>query len=92
MTTIRILSAALFVASIALTATAQAQTGAAASAPMAGAATSADCPKPMAKHDHGADKGTPHPVSMSAPCAPTTSASAPKRGSRHDHAKFNKAS
>lgn len=97
MTTIRILSAALLVASIALTATAQAQTAAPASAPVAGAAMSTDCPKPMAKHDHAAEKGNPRPMSMSAGCPPAKATSAlsaasaaEKRRLRHEHARDGK--
>lgn len=88
MTTIRILSAAIFVASIALTANAQSQPMSGASAPMAGASMPHDCARPMAKHDHSAEKGMPTPKSMSGPCAPATAASASKAKAkaRHDHA------
>lgn len=90
MTTIRILSAALFVTSIALTAPAQAQPAAADSAPMTSASMPTDCAKPMARHNHGADKGMPTTKSMSEPCAPAAAASSPKARVRHDHTRFHK--
>lgn len=86
MTTIRILSAALFVTLIALTASAQAQPMSGASTPMASASMPHDCARPMAKHDHSAEKGMPTPKSMSGPCAPAAAASASKAKPRHDHA------
>lgn len=68
-----------------------------ASAPMAGSMMSHDCAKPMAMHDHGAEKGMPRPLSMSAPCAGGAAASAPAKGDAatkkqltHDHSKFHK--
>ncbi len=54
-----------------------------------------DCGKQMARHDHGAEKGTPMP--MSAKCAMASDApadaSAPKKTESikgHDHARFHK--
>jgi hypothetical protein len=41
------------------------------------AAASSDCAKPMARHDHGAEKGTPSP-NATAPCAAAPAASAAK--------------
>jgi len=60
------------------------------STPTASAAMPQDCSKPMARHDHLADKGITRP--MSGPCGAKTSASAAKAkaNSTHDHAKFNK--
>ena len=81
----RILSVAFFVTSIAFAASAQSQPMAAPS-PMAGASMPYDCARPMAKHDHGAQKNTPTPNTMSGPCAPAAAASASKVKSRHDHA------
>ena len=82
----RILSVTFFVTSIAFAASAQSQPMAAASTPMAGASMPHDCARPMAKHDHGAQKNTPTPNAMSGPCAPAAAASASKLKSRHDHA------
>ncbi len=79
MTTIRILFAVAFATSVAFAATAQAQSAPAASAPMmSGNTMPHDCAKPMAKHDHGAEKGTPRPMSMTGPCAAGAAASAPE--------------
>jgi hypothetical protein len=82
----RILSSALFITSLAVTAAAHAQSTAA-SAPMAIASMPQDCAKPMAKHSHGADKGMPMTSSKSGPCAPVASASPKKDKARHDHAR-----
>jgi hypothetical protein len=97
MTTFRVLSAAIFATSMALAGAAQAQPAPAASMPMAGASTPQDCAKPMAKHDHGAEKGTPSAKTMAAPCAPMSAApkpadaaSTPKKLGNHDHAKMHK--
>jgi hypothetical protein len=95
MTTTRILFASIFLTSLALTAPAQAQPAAGASAP---AATMAhDCAKPMAKHDHGAEKGNPMPASKSDGCSPakasstmTAASAAEKNKLKHDHAKDGK--
>ena len=81
----RILSVTFFVTSIAFAANTQSQPMAAPSTPMAGASPH-DCARPMAKHDHGAQKNTPTPNAMSGPCAPAAAASASKVKSRHDHA------
>jgi hypothetical protein len=78
MSTFRTLLASVLFASAALSATAQTQPTAGASAPMGGAMMSQDCAKPMAKHDHGAEKGTPRPMSKSGRCAAGTAASAPE--------------
>jgi hypothetical protein len=90
MTTVRILSAAIFASSMLMTGAVQAQPAPAASVPQ-------DCAKPMAKHDHGAEKGMPSAKTMSAPCAPMAAASkpadaasSPKKTLNHDHAKMHK--
>ena len=90
MTTFRILSAALIVSSIALTAAAQSRPAEMASTPMSAASMPMDCAKPMAKHDHAAEKGMPKTQSAAGPCPPLAAASKPKSEARHDHAKFNK--
>jgi hypothetical protein len=92
--------ASIAFACVAFAASAQTQTtqpAAPASAPMPGNMMSHDCAKPMAKHDHGAEKGMPRPLSMSAPCAGGAAASAPAMGDSatkkqltHDHSKFHK--
>jgi hypothetical protein len=69
MSTIRTLLASSLFASVALSAAAQTQPAASASTPMGGAMMSNDCAKPMAKDDHGAEKGTPRSMSQSGPCA-----------------------
>ena len=53
-----------------------------------------DCRR-MARHDHGAQKGTPTPLSVLCRTTPvpTTDRSAPKADARkmgHDHARFHK--
>lgn len=61
------------------------------SPPAAVAAAPGDCARPMARHDHGAERLTPSPKAA-APCAPAktrTSAKA-KVGPGHDHGKFHK--
>jgi len=78
MTTIRTLLASVLFASVALSAAAQTQPAAAASAPMGGAMMSMDCAKPMAKHDHGAEKGTPRSMAKPGPCTAGASAMAPE--------------
>lgn len=83
---IRVLSVAFFVTLIAFAANAQSQPMAAPATPMAGALMPHDCARPMAKHDHGAQKYTPTLHAMSGPCAPAAAASASKLKSRHDHA------
>lgn len=97
MTTIRILSVAIFAAASTLTATAQTAPAPAASMPMAGATMPLDCAKPMAKHDHGAERGMPTSKTKSVPCTPTVaatttseSASAPKKQLKHNHSTFHK--
>ena len=59
MTKIRTLFASVLFAAVALTASAQTQPAPGASAPMSGAMMSGDCAKPMAKHNHGAEKNNP---------------------------------
>ena len=76
MTFIRIFSTALIAVSAATPALAQQRPAQMASAPMAAASMPVDCAKPMARHDHGADKGSPQPKSKSGPCAPAKGASA----------------
>lgn len=96
MTTIRTLSAAIFAAAIALSGTVLAQSAPSASMPTAGAAMSYDCAKPIRKHDHGAEKGTPTPMARSAPCAVAAAASAPAAAATsakkpgHNHSTFHK--
>lgn len=96
MSTIRTLSATFFAASIALSGAVQAQSAPAASMPVAGSAMSHDCAKPMRKHDHGAEKGTPTPAAKSAPCAAATAAPAPAAAASaakkpgHNHSTFHK--
>ena len=95
MTTIRNLFAVAFATSVALAATAQAQPAPAASAPMMGAnAMAHDCAKPMARHDHGAERGAPRPMPTVGPCTPRAVTSAPegaasaakaKKLPRHNH-------
>jgi len=68
MTTIRTLFVSALFASAALAASAQTQAAASASMPMVGAMVSHDCAKPMAKHDHAAEKGMPRPMAKSSPC------------------------
>lgn len=96
MTTIRTLSAAIFAAAVALSGTALAQSAPAASMPMAGATAPHDCAKPIRKHDHGAERGTPTPMARSAPCAVAAAASAPAAAASsakkpgHNHSTFHK--
>ena len=63
-----------------------------ASAPDAGAASTMphDCVKPMARHDHGAEKGTPTPMSSGCPMAASASSARAKAKPGHDHSKFHK--
>lgn len=90
MTIIRILSAALIVCLPALNAAAQSRPSDAAPAPATAAASMPmDCAKPIAKHDHAAEKGMPKTQSAG-PCPPAKAASAPKSKSTHDHGKFHK--
>jgi putative alpha-1,2-mannosidase len=63
---------------------------AAPAAPAAAASASTDCAKPMARHDHGAEKGTPSPKAA-APCgAAAASKKTAKAKTGHDHAKIHK--
>ena len=56
------------------------------------AAAAADCTKAMARHDHGAEKGTPTPMQSECAASPASAASAhqTKAKAGHDHAKFHK--
>lgn len=58
--------------------------------PTASASVSRDCRKPMAGHDHLADKGIIRP--QSGPCAGKRAASGARTPAKpvHDHAKFHK--
>ena len=89
MNTIRILTSSFFVASLALTGVAKAQSAAVA-APSEGASMPHDCAKPLAKHSHAAEKGSPVAASNSGPCAPVASATAKKDKTKHDHARDGK--
>ncbi len=77
MTTIHSLFVSALFASAALAASAQTPPAASASMPMGGAMMSHDCAKPMAKHDHGAEKGTPRSTAKSGPCMAGAGATAP---------------
>ena len=77
MTTIHSLFVSALFASAALAASAQTPPADSASMPMGGAMMSHECAKPMAKHDHGAEKGMPRPMVRSGPCAASASATAP---------------
>lgn len=97
MTTIRALAAAIFAASIALSGTVQAQSAPAVAKPMAGDAMSQDCcAKPVRKHDHGAEKGTPTPTATAAPSTAAAAASEPAAAASsakkpgHNHSTFHK--
>ena len=70
---------------LALTGIAQAQSAVA--PPSESASMPHDCAKPMAKHSHAAEKGTPVTTSKSGPCAPVASATTKKDKTKHDHAK-----
>ena len=78
MSTFRTLFVSALFASAALAASAQTPPTASASMPMGGAMMSHDCAKPMAKHDHGAERGTPRSAPKSGPCAPGMGAMAPE--------------
>ncbi len=78
MTTIRTFFVSVLFATAALAVSAQTQPAAGASMPMGGAMMSQDCAKPMAKHDHGAEKGTPRPMAKSGACAAGAAATAPE--------------
>jgi hypothetical protein len=51
-----------------------------------------DCPKAIARHDHGAEKGTPTPNSSACPMATAASPDKAKAKAKlgHDHARFHK--
>ena len=95
MTRIRLLSAACFMATLA--AGTMAQSAPAASMPIAGHMVARDCGKPLARHDHGAERGSPSPKAKAVPCEPSataappsTAASAPGKRPKHDHGRFHK--
>lgn len=92
MTIIRKLCVALFVSTLAFTATAQDRPAGSPATPTADASMPHDCAKPMRRHDHTAEKGMPTPKSIIDPCTPSAAASAPKAKvkPRHDHAQFHK--
>jgi hypothetical protein len=91
MTAFRIPSAALIVSWTALSAAAQSRPADIASAPTTTATSmSRDCAKPIARHDHAAERGMPKTQAAAEPCPPVKAASAPKSKSTHDHAKFHK--
>jgi hypothetical protein len=54
------------------------------------ATTPRDCTKPMARHDHGAERGTPTPMSAGCPMAIADTSAKTKAKLGHDHAKFHK--
>lgn len=62
---------------------------AAAAAPASAAPAQTDCAKPMARHDHGAERGMPTPKAA-APCGPAKTRTKAKAVTGHDHAKFHK--
>lgn len=78
MSTFRTLFVSALLATVALAASAQTQPAAGASMPMGGDMMSHDCAKPMAKHDHGAEKGTPRSMAKSGPCRAGATAMAPE--------------
>lgn len=97
MTTIAMLCTAFLAGTLAVGATAQTAPSTAASMPMAGAAMPRDCGKPLARHDHGAERGSPAPKAKTAPCEqgagaakPAQAASAPSKRPKHDHGRFHK--
>ena len=90
MTTFRIASTAFFASLIALSAGAQPSSAEKAPAPMAAASMPKDCAKPMAKHDHAAEKGMPKTQSTAGPCPPVAAASASTAKPMHSHAKDSK--
>lgn len=86
---------AVLFTSLALAASAHAQPSAGASSPMAGGMQAGDCAKPQARHDHGAEKGSPRPLQKTGPCkaegaAAPAAASSAKKKPAHDHAKTHK--
>ncbi len=68
----------------------------AASMPTAGASMPHDCAKPIARHDHGVEKGVYAAKTRQAPCAatadtaatPAQAASTPAKRLKHDHTQF----
>jgi hypothetical protein len=61
-----------------------------AAAPAAAASMPHDCAKSMARHDHGAEKGTPTPMAGGCPVATSASPAKAKAKQGHDHSKFHK--
>jgi hypothetical protein len=92
MTTIRTLCAALFATTLAWGAMARTPPAPSASMPMAGTTLPQECAAPVARHDHGVEKGVYAPNRGQAHCAataaaatPAQAASAPATRLRHDH-------
>ena len=91
MTTFRILSATEILSLTVLNAAAQSRPADIASAPTTAAASMRkDCAKPIARHDHAAEKGMAKTQATMEPCSPVTTASASKSKLTHDRAKFHK--
>lgn len=95
MTTIRTLCAAFFATTLAWGAMAQTPSAPSASMPTAGTTMPQDCAGPVARHDHGVEKGVYAPKRGQANCAatataatPAQAASAPAKLRKHDHAGF----
>jgi len=85
----RLIATSFALALAAGSALAQQAPAAAASATDGNGTMSHDCAKPMAKHDHGAERGMP--AAKAAPCAAApASAAKTKSQLKHDHAKFHK--
>jgi hypothetical protein len=59
-------------------------------APAGAASMPHDCAKPMARHDHGAEKGTPTPMSAACPMASAAPVEKAKAKRGHDHARVHK--
>jgi hypothetical protein len=59
-------------------------------APPAAASMPHDCAKPMARHDHGAEKGTLTPMSGACPMAADASPAKVKAKRGHDHSRVHK--
>lgn len=76
MITVRNFLFTAFFFAMSLSMAAQAQPTPSASGPSASVMMSQGCSKPMAKHDHGADKGTPRPMAKSGPCTAASASSA----------------
>lgn len=57
--------------------------------PVAAAPAPGDCARPMARHDHGAERYTPSPKAA-APCGTVKARAKAKSVTGHDHGKFHK--